>query len=249
MRHFFLESLDRPVLTGAEAYHAARVLRLRPGEHVAVSDGSGHTAEAEVAAVGDEEVALRLLAVCRKTAEAPLAVHVFQGMAKGEKMDLVLQKAVELGAAFFRPFAAARSVVRLDGAKAAARQERWERIALEAAKQCRRSLVPQVAPLLPLAEALQALPAAAVLLVLYEQEEACGLKEALRQLAGRVQDVALLIGPEGGLTPQEVALAVARGGRVVRMGPRILRTETAAIAATAVVMYELGDLGGTSCQG
>ena len=139
-------------------------------------------------------------------------------------------------------------MLRLDAKKAVARQERWERIALEAAKQCKRSRIPVVRPVASLEDALAALPEGALLLVLYEDEQSLGLKEALTALQERPQEVALLVGPEGGLTQQEVALARQHGALVVRMGPRILRTETAAVAAAAVVMYELGDLGGTSCQ-
>ena len=248
MRRFFLRSLADAVLTGTEALHAAKVLRLQPGAVIAVCDAEGRSAEAEVTDVSEDRVALQVLRMLEDTAEAELGLHVLQGLAKGEKMEWVLQKTVELGCRFFAPIAAERSVLRLDAKKAAARQERWERIALEAAKQCKRSRIPEVRPVASLKDALAALPEGALLLVLYEDEQSLGLKEALTALQERPQEVALLVGPEGGLTQQEVALARQHGASVVRMGPRILRTETAAVAAAAVVMYELGDLGGTSCQ-
>ena len=248
MRRFFLGSLANPVLTGTEALHAVKVLRLQPGAVIAVCDAEGRSAEAEVTDVSEALVVLRILRMIEDTAEAELGLHVLQGLAKGEKMEWVLQKTVELGCRFFAPIAAERSVLRLDAKKAVARQERWERIALEAAKQCKRSLIPVVRPVASLEDALAALPEGALLLVLYEDEQSLGLKEALTALQERPQEVALLVGPEGGLTQQEVALARQHGALVVRMGPRILRTETAAVAAAAVVMYELGDLGGTSCQ-
>ena len=248
MRRFFLRSLEEAALTGTEALHVAKVLRLQAGAVIIVCDAEGRSAEAEVTAVSEERIVLQLRHILEETAEADLRLHVLQGLAKGEKMEWVLQKTVELGCSFFAPIAAERSVLRLDAKKAAAKQERWERIALEAAKQCKRSRIPEIRPVASLDEALAALPEGALLLVLYEDEKSLGLKEALAALPECPQEVALLIGPEGGLTQQEVALARQHGALVVRMGPRILRTETAAVAAAAIVMYELGDLGGTSCQ-
>ena len=248
MRRFFVRSLEKPVLTGTEALHAVKVLRLQPGAVIVVCDDEGHSAETEVTAVSEERVALQVRRVLDETTEAELQLHILQGLAKGEKMEWVLQKTVELGCSFFAPIAAERSVLRLDAKKAAARQERWERIALEAAKQCKRSRIPEIRPVASLEAALAALPEDSLLIVLYEDEQSLGLKEALAALTERPRHVAVLIGPEGGLSPQEVAAVRQYGALVVRMGPRILRTETAAVAAAAVVMYELGDLGGTSCQ-
>nr|WP_320145924.1 16S rRNA (uracil(1498)-N(3))-methyltransferase [uncultured Anaeromusa sp.] len=248
MRRFFLHSLEDAVLTGTEALHAAKVLRLQPGAVIAVCDAKERSAEAEVISVSEESVVLKMRRALEETAEAELQVHILQSLAKGEKMEWVLQKTVELGCSFFAPISADRSVLRLDAKKAVARQERWERIALEAAKQCKRSRIPGVKAVASLETALEALPEGVLLLVLYEDEQSLGLKEALTALAERPKQVALLIGPEGGLTSQEVALARQYGALVVRMGPRILRTETAAVAAAAIIMYELGDLGGASCQ-
>jgi len=170
--------------------------------------------------------------------ESPLALTLIQGVCRGERMDLVVQKAVELGAARILPVLTARSVPRLDGARAARRHAHWQAVAAAAAEQCGRAVVPEVAPPSPLREALAGatLPA-----VRYLLDPAAGAgPRALPPLGAAA---ALLVGPEGGLTDGERAAAEAAGFRGLRLGPRILRTETAGLAALAVLQALHGDLG------
>lgn len=173
----------------------------------------------------------------------PLRVVLVQGLAKGDRMDTVIQKGTELGAASFWPVVCKRSVVRLDPSKKSSRQERWQRIAAGAAKQCRRALVPKVVEPLEWSTALDMIPPGALVLVLWEDESGHTLKKVI-QSRPRPDEVYLLIGPEGGLERQEVEEARQRGGIPVTLGPRILRTETAGPATLAMLLYQWGDLGG-----
>jgi len=175
--------------------------------------------------------------------EPTLRVVLVQGLAKGDRMDTVIQKGTELGAAAFWPVVCKRSVVRLDASKKASRLERWQRIAAGAAKQCRRALVPEVLEPVEWSMALDMIPPGALVLVLWEDETGRTLKDTL-QSHSRPDEVYLLIGPEGGLEQQEVEEACRLGGIPVTLGPRILRTETAGPAALAMLLYQWGDLGG-----
>ncbi len=225
-------------LPPAAARHVLQVLRLRPGARLRVFDGSGREHEAELVAAGRGAARARLGAPVAPLPESPLAVTLIQGVCRGERMDLVVQKAVELGAVRILPVLTARSVPRLDGARAERRQAHWQAVAAAAAEQCGRAVVPEVAPPRPLAAALAdaTLPAARYLL-----DPAAA--EGPRALAPPGAAAALLVGPEGGLADGERAAAAAAGFRGLRLGPRVLRTETAGLAALAVLQALHGDLG------
>lgn len=244
MSHYFFVAPDavadgRVTLDAEDAHHLLKVLRARPGEgFTAVAAGVAHRCELEPgAAVG------RVLASAPVTSEPSVQVTVFQGLAKGEKLEQVIQHGTELGLAAVVPVACARSVVKLDAKKAAERQERWQRIAREAAQQARRGAVPRVEP-------VAGWPAAAsrprefdLALVPWEAQAGHrGLGELLRGLRPGAR-VAVYIGPEGGLTGDEVDQALAAGAHAVGLGPRILRTETAGLAALAAILFAAGDLG------
>jgi 16S rRNA (uracil1498-N3)-methyltransferase len=224
----------RAALAPDEAHYLRDVLRLAPGDAVEAFDGEGGRHEARIAPGFDA-----LLLGPRGEAAPPRAlVHLAFALAKGEKNDLVVQKATELGAARLLPFAAARSVVRLDAERGDDRARRWRRIAAEAARQCGRAEVPDVAAPAPLAAALAAAPAGFRLVVF----DAGGLPlEAALDPAAPGHLV--VTGPEGGLTAGEVEACVAAGARVASLGPRVLRAETAALAAVALVQHRVGDLG------
>ena len=161
---------------------------------------------------------------------------LLQGLPKGDKLELVLQKGTELGVAAFFPVVTARAVSRPKDAEAKA--QRWRKIVSEAARQCGRADVPEVAAPGPLADAVAALPKDTRLLVLDEEERALRLSDALTDAP-----LALVVGPEGGLSREEVAQLKAAGGVSVTLGPRVLRTETAALAALAVLLHRMGELG------
>lgn len=224
----------RALLT-AEARHYLRdVLRLRPGEALEVFDGQGGVygasyADGDALALGP-----------RRAAPPPGAcVWIAFALARGDRGDLVVQKATELGASRFLPWQAERSVVRLDASRAAGRTRRWRRIAAEAARQCGRADVPEVEAPGSLAAALGAAPAGFGRLLLHAGGEPMG---ALPRGPGLLA----VIGPEGGLSAEEVDACVGAGCRVVGLGPRTLRAETAAIAAAALLQYAAGDLGDPS---
>ena len=222
-------------------HYLVHVLRLGEGDALEVFDGGGRAFDARVLALAP----LRLALGPARVAPAHRALSVLQGLPKGDKLEWVLQKGTELGAAGFYPVATRRSLVKLDALgdkRAGSKTARWQKIAEEAARQCGRSDVPQVHPPQPLLEAARALPAGTQLLVLDEEERALPLGEAFRQLALRLP-VALVVGPEGGLAREEVQALLALGARPVTLGRLVLRTETAALAALAVMAHLDGELG------
>ncbi|MCA2981706.1 MAG: 16S rRNA (uracil(1498)-N(3))-methyltransferase [Myxococcaceae bacterium] len=223
-------------LEGPRFHHLSVVQRVAVGDAVEVFDGEGQVFDATVEALDGAAVTLRLSGARRVL--APRRVVVVQGLPKAEKLELVLQKGTELGASAFLPAQARRSVARLDG-KEAQKLARFRRIVEEAARQCGRADVPEV--LTPCAlEAADVTGAA--MLVLDEAEKAVPLSMALDALPADAP-LALVVGPEGGLDRAEVQALVSRGARTVTLGPRILRTETAALAALAVIRHRDGQLG------
>jgi len=238
--------VDEPVTAGAElrlpegaARHLRAVLRLRPGAALVVFDGRGASYQAQLLAAARGEVRVRVGEPLAEDVEAPLAVTLALGISRGERMDLAIQKAVELGVAAIQPLLTERSVVRLDGARAARRRAHWQGVAVSACEQCGRNRVPPLAPIAPLGDWLAA-PAGPGLRLMPDPRARTGL-DALPG-AGNAP-LTLLVGPEGGLAPAERGLAAERGFTAVRLGPRVLRTETAVIAALAAVMTLWGDLG------
>ncbi len=240
MARFFVDPAaiagDHVTLDGGDAHHAATVLRLRPGAAVTVLDGQGRIFECVAETVEKRHVTLR---VTRATIAAPPAVGVtlYQGLPKGDKLELVIQKATELGAARIVPLAAVRSIAKVEPARVAAKRARWQAIAKEAAEQSERPTVPEIEA--PTTLTGLVLPPGAIAFVLAEREGGLTLPRALPPAppAG----IAIFVGPEGGWDPAELDALVALGATPVSLGPRILRTETAGLAALAIVMaaYEL----------
>jgi 16S rRNA (uracil1498-N3)-methyltransferase len=223
------------------AAHLTRVLRLPRGATLAVFDGRGREHAATIAAVRDAHVAVLVGEPLAPSTESPLAVTLAQGVSRGERMDYAIQKATELGVARIAPLLCERSVVRLDAAQAARKLEHWRGVAAAAAGQCGRAVVPEIAAPCRLPEHLAAaVPAApgACRLVLAPQAT-----QGPRQLPAGLTALELLIGPEGGLSDGELQAATLTGYAALRLGPRVLRTETAAAAAIAVLQALYGDLG------
>lgn len=224
----------RAELTPEARHHLCDVLRLGPGARVELFDGAGGAWDA---ALADDLASLVLLGPRREAPRAGAPIALLFALAKGEKNDLVVQKATELGAARLAPFAAARSVVRLEGERARDRAERWRRVAEEAARQCGRADVPEVLEPAPLGAALGALAGAFTPVVFQPGAP------PLSALAGGAAGWAAVVGPEGGLAPEELAACEAAGARAASLGPRVLRAETAAIVAVALLQARFGDLG------
>lgn len=222
-----------------EAKHAAKVLRLRPGDEVCGMDGAGRRWRCEVGEVSGG-VTVRLLEELPPN-EAPVRVTVYEGLPKADKLDFIAQKLTELGAAALVPVRMARSVVKLDDRDARKRQERLAKIAREAAKQCGRGVPLAVAEAMGWGEALKEMARHDALLIPWEDARGVRLSDVHRELP-QARDIGIVIGPEGGMTETEVAAMIEAGGRAVTLGPRILRTETAALTAAALVMQLWGDL-------
>lgn len=242
------------VLIGAEHHYLTRVLRLRPGDAVVLCDGQGRLGAARVAERSGERLELGWEAATATPAAAGPRVILLCGLLKGDKQDFVIQKATELGAHEIVQLACQRSVPQLEKERAEKRQQRWARIAQGAAQQCRRAEVPRVSGPLALAAALGGAASpppeggdpgadpASLALLLYEGPAPplhAALAGATGARRGALREVRLLIGPEGGFTPTEVAAATAAGFLPASLGPRILRAETAVVAALAVLQYAL----------
>jgi 16S rRNA (uracil1498-N3)-methyltransferase len=230
----------RVTFDALETRHLARVLRLLPGDTVIASDGAGHDYTVRLETLRPRATGV-VLGVADAAGESPLAVTLVQGVPKGHALETIVRAATELGVARVVPALAARTVVRLTGERAGGRLARWQRVAREAAKQCGRRVVPEVTAARPLEACLDEARDADLALCLWEGE-APPLATVLAAVA-RPRRVAVLVGPEGGLERGEVEAARARGWRVVGLGARILRTETAGPAMLAILQARWGDLG------
>ncbi|HUW50678.1 MAG TPA: 16S rRNA (uracil(1498)-N(3))-methyltransferase [Sulfuricella sp.] len=218
------------------AHHAARVLRLKEGDAVTVFNGQGGEGAARITAIGKHSTSVEIVAWHTVERESPLQVNLAQAISAGEKMDYTLQKAVELGIGQIQPLASERSVVRLSGERADKRVAHWQGVVIAACEQSGRNHVPEVAPIRPLLDWLPQGGAGSLRLMLAPGAE-CGLHD----LARPGGEVTLLIGPEGGLSPTEADAAKRIGFTPVRLGARVLRTETAALAALAAMQVLWGD--------
>jgi 16S rRNA (uracil1498-N3)-methyltransferase len=224
-------------LPPAGAYHIVRVLRMREGAPLAVFDGEGHEFRAEIVRVDDESVFVRIGAIVPVTTESPLRITLIQGVSRGERMDWTLQKATELGVAAIAPVLTSRSVVRLDEKQAVKKQQHWLGIVSGACEQCGRARIPQVQQPTALRSYLANVRKEGLRLVL--SPSAPGSLAGLTSLPSKVE---LLIGPEGGLDDEELTSAQKSGFMPVRLGPRVLRTETAGVVALTVLQALWGDL-------
>jgi 16S rRNA (uracil1498-N3)-methyltransferase len=233
----------RVELSPSAARHAGKVLRLSPGDVLTLFDGVGGEYACCIDSCGRDTVAAEVLSWRDVERESPVDLTLAQGLQAGEKMDLTVQKAVELGARRIVPLATRRSVVRLDGERARKRVVHWRAVAVSACEQCGRNRVPEVADLTDLARWLaRPLTSAKTLRLMLDPDASLTLDALPRPDAA--MGVELLIGAEGGLTPEETALALSAGFVAIRLGPRVLRTETAGLAALAAIQCLWGDFGG-----
>lgn len=223
------------MLPETTAHHVLRTLRLRTGDALALFDGTGGEWHGTLGTVSRERVEVRLTHFKAVARESPLQCLLAQGLSSGERMDYTLQKAVELGVHAIQPLATRRSVVRLDEARAARRLAHWREVVISACEQCGRDRIPEVMPLVALDAWLTRTHGTRVLLL----DPAAAMRLAdLPRPAGAQW---LLAGPEGGFDPDERAAVLAAGGTGIHLGPRVLRTETAALAALAAMQALWGD--------
>lgn len=243
MHHFFVTpqqiSGDKIRIEGGDVNHMKNVLRMKLHEKAEISDGESRTYLCEVEAYEEDVAVLHILEEMEADTEPASKLYLFQGLPKSDKMELIVQKAVELGVYQVIPVAMKRSVVRLDDKKAAKKADRWNSIAESAAKQAGRSRIPEVTMPLSYNEALKMAEELDVTLLPYELAGGMEVtREVIRQIKSG-QSVGIFIGPEGGFEPEEVDAAVSMGAKVITLGKRILRTETAGLATLAVLMFEL----------
>ena len=243
MHHFFVTpqqiSGDKIRIEGGDVNHMKNVLRMKLHEKAEISDGESRTYLCEVEAYEEDVAVLHILEEMEADTEPASKLYLFQGLPKSDKMELIVQKAVELGVYQVIPVALKRSVVRLDDKKAAKKADRWNSIAESAAKQAGRSRIPEVTMPLSYNEALKMAEELDVTLLPYELAGGMEVtREVIRQIKSG-QSVGIFIGPEGGFEPEEVDAAVSMGAKVITLGRRILRTETAGLATLAVLMFEL----------
>lgn len=243
MQHFFVipEQVGETEIyvTGQDVNHMKNVLRMKIGEQVEVSDGNNKKYLCEVSAYEEEQAVLRILEIREADTELKSRLYLFQGLPKNDKMELIVQKAVELGAYEVIPVSMKRCVVKLDAKKAAKKVERWNSISESAAKQAGRSIIPKVSDVVSYREALERAEQLDVVLVPYELEEGMAETKKLLHQIQPGQSVGIFIGPEGGFEREEVEQAIEAGAHPVTLGRRILRTETAGFTMLSILMFEL----------
>ncbi len=246
MYHFFVEpeQIDVPgktvTIVGSDVNHIRNVLRMKVGEELNISNGrDGKEYRCAVTACEEDRILCELRFVKEDNVELPARVCLFQGLPKADKMELIVQKAVELGACEIIPVAMKRCVVKLDDKKAAAKVARWQGIAEAAAKQSKRGIIPKVCDMMTFPEAVRRASAMDVSLLPYEMAE--GMEKTRKLIDGLKpgQTIAVFIGPEGGFDESEVRLAAESGAEPITLGKRILRTETAGMTVLSWIMYAL----------
>ncbi|TKI03094.1 16S rRNA (uracil(1498)-N(3))-methyltransferase [Martelella alba] len=224
-------------LSEEAAHHLIRVLRLGEGQPLCLFDGSNRIFEAQIASAGKKNVVARIFSMRHQDNESPLRLHLGQVMSRGEKMEFTIQKSIELGVNVITPLFSARCGVRLDGERLDKKLQQWRKIAIGACEQCGRNTLPQIRD--------------AMELEAWCTEQDGGLKinlhprarQSINTLPLPVEQIRLLIGPEGGLSAEEIAMTSAHGFTEIQLGPRVLRTETTALTAITALQVRFGDLG------
>ena len=243
MQHFFVtpDQVEKPYIyiEGSDVNHMKNVLRMRAGEKLEISDGDNRKYVCQVCDYVEGRAQLEILEERELDAELPSQIWLFQGLPKSDKMELVVQKAVELGAYAVVPVAAKRSVVRLDGPKAEKKVKRWNEIAKSAAKQAGRGIIPEVKSVCSFDAALKAAGSLDVILFPYALAEGMDYTRKVIEEIQPGQSVGIFIGPEGGFEREEEEKALEAGARVITLGRRILRTETAPLMVLSILGYHL----------
>ncbi|MBA1337155.1 MAG: 16S rRNA (uracil(1498)-N(3))-methyltransferase [Firmicutes bacterium] len=247
MNRFYVDKRDfdgkRVKISGEDVKHITKVLRLGVGDKVVLCDGDNSDYDGEIQKIIKDEIFVTVNNSRPTGTEAPIDITLFQAVPKSTKMDFIIQKGTELGVKRFVPVTTARTVVRIESDKDEQRKiARWQRIALEAAKQSRRGIIPEVTGTVSFQTALDMMKECDLPILPYVGERSRSLRSI--SCADGLKTIAVFVGPEGGFEEKEVEQARNRGIITIKMGPRIFRTETAGMVLTAVLMYRFGDIGG-----
>ncbi len=236
-----LQAGSRGILTKEDRKYIRSVLRLAEGDPVLLFDGSGREGEGIIDRLDDKELCVSITDAWDVFPDK-MAVTLAQSLPKSDKMELILQKATELGIHGIIPFLSHRSVPRLEPGRALQKEVRWRKIVMEAARQCRRAHIPDVTPVISFREMLDRAPEAALRIILWEEESSADIKGLLKK-SGRQEEKAcwIVVGPEGGFTAEEIIMAKDRGFLAVSLGRHVLRTETASLAVITIIQYEMGN--------
>lgn len=228
------------VIVGEDVNHMKNVLRMHPGEQVMVCDGKGSNYLCEIESFPEKQVQLSILEKRLADSELPVKLYLFQGLPKSDKMELIIQKAVELGVTEVIPVAMKRSIVKIEDKKKEAKKlERWQAIAMSAAKQSKRGIIPNVHSVLSYGEALNYAKDMDLKLFPYENAKDIDKSRELVATAPNRKSIAIFIGPEGGFDDKEIEKVTAIGGEIITLGKRILRTETAGFTMLSILMFEI----------
>lgn len=243
MYQFFVEDAQvgesSVTIEGSDVNHIRNVLRMKCGEKVRISTQSGRNFFCEIAEITEAMVCADILEECAEGTELPNQIYLFQGLPKNDKMELIIQKAVELGAYEIIPVAMKNCVVKLDDKKAASKVARWQEIAKSAAKQSKRSLIPNVQMPMSYKLAMEVAKELDVVLIPYENERGMAATKEAIEAVRPGQSVGIFIGPEGGFAEAEIELAREADMQLISLGRRILRTETAGLTTLSILMYHI----------
>lgn len=247
MRYFFIKQSDlagsKAVVKGSDAHHIKNVLRLKPGDKIGLFDGTGLNYETRIVTLLPKSIEVSVIRRFSSTAESSVQITVAQALLKDRKMDLLVRQLTELGITRWIPFIAKRSVPRPDKKRLFTRTERWNKIAKEALKQCKRCCSPEIGETVSFEEVLSLGKDSDLKIVFWEEESKPVNKELAVSNLKPPEKIFILLGPEGGFTLKEVEKAKESGFITAALGPRILRAETATIAACTLLQYLFGDMG------
>lgn len=230
------------IIEGEDVKHISKVLRCRIGEELEICDNDNNEYICEITNIDKSQVELNIVEVVDIERESDLKIKVYQGLPKGPKMEMILQKLTEVGVDEIILVQTKRTVVKVDDKKEDKKIERWERIIYEAAKQSKRGKIPKLRGVLSFKEALADMKENDFNIAPYENERTKSIKQAIKGVD--IKNIGIFVGPEGGFEDTEIKAIEEIGGQSVSLGPRILRTETASLVASSIVLYELSDLGG-----
>ncbi|RJP86259.1 MAG: 16S rRNA (uracil(1498)-N(3))-methyltransferase [Desulfobacteraceae bacterium] len=246
MRRFFIDpseiSKGTPVIEGQDAYHIAGVLRLKPKDHIILVDGTGFEYKAEILSSSKNQVAVSIVEKYAALTESPIGIHVCQGYLKDKKMEMLIRHLTEIGITRWTPVISERSIPQADKKPNPSRIERWHVIAREAVKQCRRTRVPEITPLTPFQQAVTNSADMDLKIIFYENATV-PFSRSIAPDGHPITQILVIFGPEGGFSNREIEFARSNGFLVASLGPRILKAETASIAACTLIQHIFGDMG------